>query len=155
MRETIWISYTYKVFMFVKCNFFCFAEGRGDWMLWPGCLYSSTGKLSTLGTLTSSISNMWLCEYDTSAEDSLTKSEGFSCIIEAHVVPSVALCLITFYSRTSAIKKAALCSILLKWDYQNLFLTSSSRLPPWSAELYQVFYLVLIDGHTLLECSFS
>lgn len=47
-------------------------------MLGPGCLSSPTGKLSTLGILTSSIANMWLHEYDTSAEDSLTQSEGFS-----------------------------------------------------------------------------
>lgn len=67
-------------------------------------------------------------EYDTSLEDSLTKSEGFSCIMEAHLVPSVPLPRNFF--RTSAIKKAALYSTLLTWDYQNLFQTSSSSLPP-------------------------
>lgn len=73
-------------------QFFCFAEGWGevDWVLWHGCLYFHTGKLSILGTLTCDREHV--IQYDTSVEGSLTKkNEGFSCLIEAHLVPSVAL----------------------------------------------------------------
>lgn len=66
------------------------------------------------------------------AEDSLTKSKGLSCLME----------LIYFYSKTSAIKKAALYSVLLEWDWQDLFFD----LFLWSATpevLVFVAYLVL------------
>lgn len=58
------------------------------------------------------------------------------------------------FSRTSAIKRAALYSTLLNCDYQ-IFQTSSSSLPPWSARKNQVVYHVLIDGHTLFYLTHS
>lgn len=91
MRKNICISWAracaYKV-VHLWNVVFLFAGIRWLELLWPGCLYSHTGKLSMLDMSQTCESWAWnLCI------GLAGKREGLSCPVEACLVPSVALSL--------------------------------------------------------------
>lgn len=87
--------------------------------------------------------------YDTSVEDSLKKSEGFSCLIEALVVPSVARSLSLTSSEQVQLRKQLYILPCLTGIIGISFWPLPLVCHPWSAEIHQVVHLVLTDGHTL------
>ena len=152
MRESIWISwarvYTYKIATFVKCNFSALLEGEVtecfDLAAFILTLAPSAVRYINLISLEHAAH-----EYDTSVEDSLTKRGGFSCLIEALVVPSVALSLSLPSSEQVQLRKQLYILPCLTGIIGISFWPLPLVCHPWSAEIYQVVHLVLTDGHTL------